>query len=70
MTRPPELQKHDTAGPRIRQTADNGTAGKTVLTDIGAVDPAALQDRNRTFEPQIVRKGQTRLEGPTSGSSR
>ena len=41
----------------------NGTTGKTVLTDVGAVDLAVPRDRNGTFEPQIVRKGQTRLEG-------
>jgi putative transposase len=41
-----------------------------VLTDAGAVDLAVPRDRNRTFEPQIVRKIQTRLEGSTSGSSR
>ena len=41
----------------------NGTTGKTVLTDVGAVDLAVPRDRNGSFEPQIVRKGQTRLEG-------
>jgi putative transposase len=34
-----------------------------VLTDIGAVDLAVPRDRTGTFEPQIVRKGQTRLDG-------
>jgi putative transposase len=34
-----------------------------VLTDIGAVDLAVPRDRNGTFEPRIVRKGQTRLAG-------
>jgi putative transposase len=34
-----------------------------VLTDIGAVDLAVPRDRAGTFEPQIVRKGQTRLDG-------
>jgi len=34
-----------------------------VLTDVGAVDLAVPRDRNGTFEPQIVRKGQTRLKG-------
>jgi transposase-like protein len=48
----------------------NGTSAKTVLTDIGAVDLAVPRDRNGTFEPKIVRKGQTRLAGSTSGSSR
>jgi hypothetical protein len=54
--------KHDPAG---RGSGDNrnGTTGKTVLTDAGAVGLAVPRDRNGTFEPQIVRKGQTRLEG-------
>jgi len=34
-----------------------------VLTDVGAVDLAVPRDRAGSFEPQIVRKGQTRLEG-------
>jgi transposase-like protein len=33
-----------------------------VLTDIGAVDLAVPRNRNGTFEPQIARKGQTRLK--------
>src|SRR4029077_501354 len=41
----------------------NGITAKTVLTDVGAVELAVPRDRNGTFEPQIVRKGQTRLEG-------
>ena len=54
--------KHDPAG-RGSGNNRNGTTGKTVLTDIGAVDLAVPRDRNGTFDPQIVRKGQTRLDG-------
>src|SRR6478672_9848933 len=54
--------KHDPAG-RGSGNNRNGTTGKTVLTDIGAVDLAVPRDRNGTFEPKIVRKGQTRLKG-------
>ena len=54
--------KHDPAG-RGSGNNRNGTTGKTVLTDVGAVDLAVPRDRNGSFEPQIVRKGQTRLEG-------
>src|SRR5262245_56095130 len=54
--------RHDPAG-RGSGNNRNGTTGKTVLTDIGAVDLAVPRDRNGSFEPQIVRKGQTRLEG-------
>ena len=61
--------KHDPAG-RGSGNNRNGTTGKTVLTDIGAVDLAVPRDRAGMFEPQIVRKGQTRLDGLTSGLSR
>ena len=54
--------KHDPAGWGSGNNR-NGTTGKTVLTDVGAVDLAVPRDRNGSFEPQIVRKGQTRLEG-------
>ena len=54
--------KHDPAG-RGSGNNRNGTTGKTVLTDVGAVDLAVPRDRNGTFEPRIVRKGQTRLKG-------
>jgi hypothetical protein len=55
-------EKDDPAG-RGSGNNRNGSTGKTVLTDIGAVDPAVPRDRNGTFDPKIVRKGQTRLEG-------
>jgi putative transposase len=49
-------EKHDPAG-RGSGNSRNGTTSKTLLTDIGAVD------RTGSFEPKIVRKGQTRLAG-------
>jgi putative transposase len=55
-------EKHDPAG-RGSGNSRNGTTGKTVLTDIGAVDLAVPRDRDGSFEPQVVRKGQTRLNG-------
>jgi putative transposase len=55
-------EKHDPAG-RGSGNSRNGTTGKTVLTDIGAVGLAVPRDRNGSFEPKIVRKGQTRLDG-------
>src|ERR1700759_2199279 len=54
--------KHDPAG-RGSGNSRNGTTGKPLLTDVGAVDLAVPRDRNGSFEPRIVRKGQTRLEG-------
>jgi putative transposase len=55
-------EKHDPAG-RGSGNNRNGTTAKAVLTDVGAVDLQVPRDRNGTFEPQIVRKGQTRLKG-------
>jgi transposase-like protein len=55
-------EKHAPAG-RGTGNNRNGTTGKTLLTDVGAVDLAVPRDRAGTFEPQIVRKGQTRLKG-------
>ena len=54
--------KHDPGG-RGSGNSRNGTTSKTVLTDVGAVGLEVPRDRNGSFEPQIVRKGQTRLEG-------
>jgi putative transposase len=55
-------EKHDPAG-RGSGNSRNGTTGKTLLTDVGAVELAVPRDRAGSFDPKIVRKGQTRLEG-------
>lgn len=41
----------------------NGTSAKTLLTESGPVRLDTPRDRSGTFEPQIVRKGQRRLDG-------
>jgi putative transposase len=41
----------------------NGSTGKTLLTETGPVALETPRDRAGTFEPQIVRKGQRRLDG-------
>jgi putative transposase len=55
-------EKHDPAG-RGSGNSRNGMTSKTLLTDVGAVDLAVPRDRNGSFDPKIVRKGQTRLDG-------
>src|SRR5207344_859932 len=55
-------EKHDPAG-RGSGNSRNGVTGKTLLTEIGGIDLEVPRDRAGSFEPQIVRKGQTRLEG-------
>ena len=54
--------KHDPVG-RGSGNSRNGTTPKVVLTDIGAVDVDVPRDRNGDFEPKIVPKGVTRLDG-------
>src|SRR6188472_3541038 len=43
--------------------ARNGTTPKTLATEHGPVPIKAARDRNGSFEPQIVRKGQRRFQG-------
>jgi putative transposase len=46
-------------GPNVR----NGATQKTVQTDLGPVGIQTPRDREGSFEPQLVRKRQTRLAG-------
>jgi putative transposase len=55
-------EKHDPAG-RGSGNSRNGAAGKTLLTEVGGIELDVPRDRNGSFAPQIVRKGQTRLDG-------
>jgi len=50
-----EVQGHGTGNSR------NGYSPKTLKGDHGEVEIATPRDRNSTFEPQLVSKGQTRL---------
>ena len=52
--------KHDTGGHHTGNSR-NGYSGKTLKGDHGEVDIDVPRDRNGSFEPQLVRKGQTRL---------
>ncbi|MEU1981963.1 IS256 family transposase [Nocardia sp. NPDC019395] len=56
---------YDHGDPAGRGTGNsrNGTRSKTVVTDVGPVDIDVPRDREASFEPQIVRKRQRRLNG-------
>jgi transposase-like protein len=56
--------KHGRAG-HTSGNSRNGTRPKTVLTEIGPVQIEVPRDRQGSFEPQIVRKRQRRLDGVT-----
>jgi putative transposase len=55
-------EKGDPAG-RGSGNSGNGYSSKTVIGEDGAIEIAVPRDRNGSFEPQIVAKGQTRLDG-------
>src|SRR5207247_5705092 len=54
--------KHGRQGNATGNTR-NGTSQKTVKGEHGHVEIEVPRDRQGTFEPQLVKKGQTRLEG-------
>jgi len=51
------------AKPEATTNHRNGTSGKTVLTDDGALDLDIPRDRDGTFEPQLVPKHARRFTG-------
>lgn len=55
-------QKHQRSG-QGGANSRNGHSAKTVLTDSGSLTLAIPRDRDGTFEPAIVPKGVSRLEG-------
>lgn len=57
--------KHAAQG-RNHGNSRNGTRSKTVITEIGPVEIDVPRDRDGTFEPLTVRKGQRRLDGVDS----
>ena len=48
---------------RAKGNSRNGHSAKTVLTDDGEIDLSIPRDRAGTFEPVLVPKGVTRLDG-------
>jgi putative transposase len=54
--------KHDPAG-RNTGNSRNGSSPKTMKGEFGNLELATPRDRNGSFEPQIVAKGQRRFEG-------
>ena len=55
-------EKHDPAG-RGSGNSRNGSTPKRLGTEVGDVDLATPRDRNGTFDPQLVPKGERRLDG-------
>jgi putative transposase len=55
-------ERHDPAG-NGSGNSRNGSTPKQLGTEVGDVDLATPRDRNATFDPQLVGKGQRRLDG-------
>ena len=55
-------EKGDPAG-RGSGNNRNGHSKKRVLTDTSSVEVSVPRDRHGSFEPQLVKKGQSRLPG-------
>lgn len=55
--------EHGDPGGRGSGNSRNGSTPKTLLTEAGPVELETPRDRAGTFTPQIVRKGQRRLDG-------
>src|ERR1044072_3423748 len=55
-------EKGDPAG-RGSGNSRNGTSSKTILTEDGEVEISIPRDRAGSFEPQLIAKGRTRLDG-------
>src|SRR5215472_14644841 len=55
-------EKHDPAGNNSGNSR-NGTTAKTVKGEFGEMVVETPRDRNSSFEPQILKKHQTRFEG-------
>ena len=61
-----ELDDHlgyDRHQPSTGSNSRNGHSCKTLYTDDGAIDIEVPRDRDSSFEPQLVKKQQTRLTG-------
>jgi transposase-like protein len=55
-------ERHSSAGNNTGNSR-NGTFPKTVVTEVGEVDLRVPRDRNGTFDPQLARHGERRVDG-------
>lgn len=55
-------EKHSVEG-KNSGNSRNGYSSKTVKGNFGEVEIETPRDRNSSFEPQLIRKGQTRITG-------
>lgn len=52
---------HEKNTPKTRSNTRNGYSSKTLLPDDGEIELSTPRDRENTFEPQLIKKNQTRI---------
>ena len=52
---------HEKNAPKTGSNTRNGYSSKTVLSDDGEIELNTPRDRENTFEPQLIKKHQTRI---------
>ncbi|WP_312754944.1 transposase, partial [Escherichia coli] len=52
---------HEKNAPKSGSNTRNGYSSKTVLCDDGEIELNTQRDRENTFEPQLIKKHQTRI---------
>ncbi len=55
--------EHGTEAPPVQTNRRNGNSRKTVKSEDGAFEIEVPRDRDGSFEPQLIPKGQTRIDG-------
>jgi putative transposase len=52
---------HEKNAPKSGSNTRNGYSSKTLLSDDGEIEILTPRDRESTFEPQLIKKNQTRI---------
>lgn len=55
--------EHGTEAPPVQSNRRNGISRKTVKSEDGAFEIEVPRDRDGSFEPRLITKGQTRIDG-------
>ncbi len=53
--------KHEKNAPKLGSNTRNGYSSKTLLCNNGEIELNTPRDRENTFEPQLIKKNQTRI---------
>ena len=60
--------EHGEGAPPVQTNRRNGVSRKTLKSQDGAFEIEVPRDLERSFEPRLIGKGQTRIDGPDEKS--